>query len=199
MYVAVVGAVAVAMLRHGLFDVDRVISRAIAWGALSLVLVGLFAIVALAVAIPLGGGSAVATALAALASLRVKGRAAKSGYEREVFGHAWADVDRNGCDTRNDILRRDLTAYVLKAGTRGCLVLRGRLRDPYTGNTIGFVRGETAHGIRHGDKISNRNGHRGFRCVIGYVAHVGPNCRQSCDRSFERDERPSLMDRTYDQ
>ena len=41
MYVAVVGAVAVAMLRHGLFDVDRVISRAIAWGTLSLVLVGL--------------------------------------------------------------------------------------------------------------------------------------------------------------
>jgi hypothetical protein len=81
------------------------------------------------------------TALAALASLRVKGRAAKTGYEREVFGHAWADVDRNGCDTRNDILRRDLTAYVVKAGTRGCLVLRGSLRDPYTGTTIGFVRG----------------------------------------------------------
>jgi hypothetical protein len=83
------------------------------------------------------------TALAALASLRVKGRAARTGYEREVFGHAWADVDRNGCDTRNDILRRDLTAYVLKAGTRGCLVLRGSLRDPYTGTTIGFVRGES--------------------------------------------------------
>ena len=59
-----------------------------------------------------------------------QGRAAKTGYEREVFGQAWADVDRNGCDTRNDILRQDLTAYVLKAGTRGCLVLRGSLRDP---------------------------------------------------------------------
>ena len=71
-----------------------------------------------------------------------QGRAAKTGYEREVFGQAWADVDRNGCDTRNDILRRDLTAYVLKAGTRGCLVLRGSLRRPYTGTTIAFVRGE---------------------------------------------------------
>lgn len=82
------------------------------------------------------------TAIAALVALPVKGRAAKTGYEREVFGHTWADVDRNGCDTRNDILRRDLTAYVLKAGTRGCLVLRGSLRDPYTGTTIAFVRGE---------------------------------------------------------
>ena len=83
------------------------------------------------------------TAMAALVTLPVKGRAAKTGYEREVFGQAWADVDRNGCDTRNDILRRDLTAYVLKAGTRGCLVLRGSLPDPYTGTTIAFVRGES--------------------------------------------------------
>ena len=38
----------------------------------------------------------------------MKGRAPLTGYERELFGPAWADVDRNGCDTRNDILRRDL-------------------------------------------------------------------------------------------
>ncbi|MDF2093357.1 DUF1524 domain-containing protein [Knoellia sp. 3-2P3] len=82
------------------------------------------------------------TALAALATLPVKGRAPRTGYEREVFGQAWSDVDRNGCDTRNDILRRDLTAYTLKAGTRGCLVLRGTLDDPYTGATIAFVRGQ---------------------------------------------------------
>lgn len=83
-----------------------------------------------------------APALATLATLPVKGRAAKTGYERELFGQAWSDVDRNGCDTRNDVLRRDLTGYVLKAGTRGCVVLRGTLRDPYTGRTIAFVRGE---------------------------------------------------------
>ena len=34
-YLALVGAVAVAMLRHGLYDVNRVISRTIAWLALS--------------------------------------------------------------------------------------------------------------------------------------------------------------------
>ncbi|WP_246092205.1 GmrSD restriction endonuclease domain-containing protein [Oryzihumus leptocrescens] len=82
------------------------------------------------------------TALAALATLPVKGRAPKTGYARALFGQAWADVDRNGCDTRNDVLRRDLTAYVLRAGTHGCLVLRGTLDDPYTGRTIAFLRGQ---------------------------------------------------------
>jgi hypothetical protein len=81
-------------------------------------------------------------ALAALARLAVKGRAPKTGYGRDLFGQAWADVDRNGCDTRNDILRRDLTSFVLKAGTHGCLVLSGTLHDPYTGTTIAFVRGQ---------------------------------------------------------
>ncbi|MGN6612567.1 MAG: GmrSD restriction endonuclease domain-containing protein, partial [Angustibacter sp.] len=83
------------------------------------------------------------TALAALATLRVAGRAPKTGYERARFGQAWADVDRNGCDTRNDVLRRDLTHYALKAGTYGCLVLKGTLHDPYTGRTIAFVRGQS--------------------------------------------------------
>jgi hypothetical protein len=80
-------------------------------------------------------------AVVALSTLQVKGRAPMTGYTRASFGQAWADVDRNGCDTRNDVLRRDLTAYTLKAGTHGCLVLRGTLHDPYTGRTISFVRG----------------------------------------------------------
>ncbi|HEY7719849.1 MAG TPA: DUF1524 domain-containing protein [Pedococcus sp.] len=83
------------------------------------------------------------SAAAALALLPVKGRAPRTGYERELFGQAWSDVDRNGCDTRNDMLRRDLTDDVLKAGTRGCVVLRGTLADPYTGARIAFVRGAT--------------------------------------------------------
>ncbi|GAB3068618.1 DUF1524 domain-containing protein [Pedococcus soli] len=76
-----------------------------------------------------------------LATLPVKGRAPRTGYDRDRFGQAWADVDRNGCDTRNDILRRDLTRFTLKAGTNGCLVLSGTLADPYTGTAIDFVRG----------------------------------------------------------
>lgn len=81
-------------------------------------------------------------ALDALATLAVKGRAPRTGYDRALFGQAWADVDRNGCDTRNDILGRDLTADETKPGTHGCVVLSGTLRDPYTGTTIAFVRGQ---------------------------------------------------------
>ena len=81
------------------------------------------------------------TAVTTLATLTVKGRAPRTGYDRDLFGQAWADVDRNGCDTRNDILRRDLTGTTLKAGTHGCLVLTGTLTDPYTGTRIAFVRG----------------------------------------------------------
>jgi hypothetical protein len=81
------------------------------------------------------------SALSALATLAVKGRAPKTGYHRALFGQAWADVDRNGCDTRNDVLRRDLSPYVLKPGTNGCRVMSGTLHDPYQGRTIAFVRG----------------------------------------------------------
>jgi len=84
------------------------------------------------------------SALAALTTLAVKGRAPKTGYDRALFGQAWADVNRNGCDTRNDVLRRDLVAFVLKAATHGCVVLSGTLHDPYTGTTIAFVRGQVS-------------------------------------------------------
>ena len=84
------------------------------------------------------------TAAAVLESLAVKGRAPKTGYERAVFGPALADVDRNGCDTRNDILYRDLTSKVFKSGTRECVVLSGTLLDPYSGEKISFLRGVTS-------------------------------------------------------
>jgi hypothetical protein len=73
-----------------------------------------------------------------LATLPVKGRAPKTGYSRDQFGPAWADVDHNGCDTRNDILRRDLTAISWRAGTHDCVVILGVLADPYTAATIAF-------------------------------------------------------------
>ena len=81
------------------------------------------------------------TAEAVLETLAVKGRAPKTGYERSQFGPAWSDVDRNGCDTRNDILYRDLTSKVFKSGTHDCVVLSGILVDPYSGEKIKFVRG----------------------------------------------------------
>ena len=80
-------------------------------------------------------------AIASLETLPVKGRAPKTGYTRDQFGQAWADVDRNGCDTRNDILKRDLTSLTYKAKTRNCVVLSGTLLDRYSGESINFVRG----------------------------------------------------------
>jgi hypothetical protein len=82
------------------------------------------------------------TALAALETLEVKGRAPKTGYDRGEFGPAWADVDHNGCDTRNDVLRRDLTDITTREGTKGCVVLTGTFDDPYSGTTMDFQRGQ---------------------------------------------------------
>ena len=88
--------------------------------------------------------SAPGVALAVLETLPVKGRAPKTGYSRDAFGQRWADVDRNGCDTRNDILKRDMTSIVYKAKTRNCVVLSGTLIDRYSGETINFVRGDVS-------------------------------------------------------
>lgn len=82
------------------------------------------------------------TAAAALATLAVKGRAPRTGYDRDRFGQRWADVDRNGCDQRNDILARDLATETFKPGTRDCVVLSGAFVDPYTGTAVAFVRGQ---------------------------------------------------------
>ena len=82
------------------------------------------------------------SALAALEQIDVKGRAPRTGYERDRFGSGWADTDRNGCDTRNDVLARDLTGEAFVPGTRDCVVLSGTLADPYSGRVIEFVRGE---------------------------------------------------------
>ena len=80
-------------------------------------------------------------ASAVLDTLPVKGRAPKTGYSRDQFGQRWADVDHNGCDTRNDILKRDLTSIIFKPETRNCIVASGILIDRYSGETINFVRG----------------------------------------------------------
>ncbi|GIG41585.1 hypothetical protein Cph01nite_33470 [Cellulomonas phragmiteti] len=89
-----------------------------------------------------------ATGRAALDSLVVKGRAPRTGYDRDQFGPAWADVDRNGCDTRNDVLRRDLVDITVKPGTQDCVVLTGVLDDPYTGESIAFERGERSSEVQ---------------------------------------------------
>lgn len=100
----------------------------------------------------------VADAFAKLNGLPVKGRAPKTGYERALFGDSWTDDvtvadGRNGCDTRNDILRRDLFDIVLKPGSNGCAVLSGILNDPYTATTVEFQRGPATSALVQVDHI----------------------------------------------
>ena len=81
------------------------------------------------------------TAASALSQLTVKSDASTAGYSRDQFGNDWEDVDNNNCDTRDDILKRDLTHVTYKTGNT-CVITSGTLNDPYTGKTINFVRGE---------------------------------------------------------
>lgn len=81
-------------------------------------------------------------AMAQLETLPVKGLELRTRYSRDEFGPAWADTDHNGCDTRNDILARDLIDETFESGTNNCVVTRGTLGDKYTGTTLSFVRGQ---------------------------------------------------------
>lgn len=72
------------------------------------------------------------------------------GYERGcangqrcVFGPAWSDDHpgpggHDGCDTRNNVLARDLVDATFRDGTHGCVVVSGTLADPYSGRRIEF-------------------------------------------------------------
>jgi hypothetical protein len=101
---------------------------------------------------PAAAGSAnpaeASSAAAQLATIPIKGKAPKTGYSRDQFGAAWSDVDHNGCDTRNDILRRDLTSVTAKPGTKDCVIASGTLADKYTGKTINFTRGANSADVQ---------------------------------------------------
>jgi hypothetical protein len=102
---------------------------------------------------PSSASTATLDALAALEKIPVKGRAPKTGYSRNQFGPQWTDVDRNGCDTRNDILKRDLTSIVFREKTRNCVIESGILEDPYSGEKIEFQRGEKTSALVQIDHV----------------------------------------------
>jgi hypothetical protein len=85
----------------------------------------------------------ISAALIELQQLPIKGRAPMTGYSRDQFGPAWPSID--GCDERNDTLRRDLTGITLKDA---CVVTSGTLVSPYTGVTIHFVRGPNSGDVQ---------------------------------------------------
>ncbi|MBF4459377.1 HNH endonuclease family protein [Pseudoclavibacter sp. VKM Ac-2867] len=92
-------------------------------------------------------GAAVAAAAEGLRTVN----SSQTGYDRDLFKH-WSDPDGNGCDARNDMLQRDLTNVVLRDGS-DCIVERGTLNDPYTGEAIPFTRGVATSGAVQIDHI----------------------------------------------
>lgn len=96
-----------------------------------------------------GADAEAGPALAAVDTLTVKGRAPKTGYDRDRFGSPWADTDSNRCGTRDDILKRDLKGVKYRDGG-DCEVSSGELSpDPYTGKDVTFVRGRSQVDIDH--------------------------------------------------
>ena len=104
--------------------------------------------------LPTTASAAANDALTALNQLEVKGRAAKTGYSRAQFPH-WSDPDRNGCDARNDTLKRDLTNITYKVGTRDCKVVGGQLLDPFSGKSLTFSSTKSNIDIDHLVALSN--------------------------------------------
>ncbi|MER5429268.1 HNH endonuclease family protein [Streptomyces sp. NPDC002588] len=90
---------------------------------------------------PLTADADKAAARKLIEELTTKGRGPKTGYDRDKFGYAWMDtadgvpLARNGCDTRNDLIRRDGQNLRFRAGS-DCVVIAMTLHDPYTGTTI---------------------------------------------------------------
>jgi hypothetical protein len=154
----VVGTVALAVAASGLVSLHPRLRRRAPGGrrrvstaasVVLLVLVGVIGTTLLVKAKPESTNTTQAIAqapadsmLSVLGKVEVRGRAPKTGYSRAAFGPAWADTDHNGCDTRNDVLRRDLTAIRARAGTSGCVVVAGLLADPYTGKRIEFSKSD---------------------------------------------------------
>lgn len=95
-------------------------------------------------------------ARAQLAGLPVKGWDRHTDYARYHFGEAWSDdvnveFGHNGCNTRDDILRRDLAQLTVRPGT--CYAATGVLHDPYTGVEIPFTRGPDTSGTVQIDHV----------------------------------------------
>ena len=83
--------------------------------------------------------------LAGIAVIPIRSRG--HDYRRAAFGESWTDDTtapggHNGCDTRNDILDRDLVDKTYVSISR-CpnAVATGVLHDPYTSGTVAFMRG----------------------------------------------------------
>ncbi|MFD7221632.1 HNH endonuclease family protein [Streptomyces sp. NPDC059892] len=81
--------------------------------------------------------------------LTTKGRGPKTGYDRDEFGYAWMDtadgvpLARNGCDTRNDLLKLHGRNVQFRASS-DCVLVSMDLYDPYTGKDIAWKKAKAA-------------------------------------------------------
>ncbi|WP_245569758.1 HNH endonuclease family protein [Gordonia shandongensis] len=98
----------------------------------------------------------VAVARDRLGALTVVDRRPAAGrdYERDAFGPAWTDAAAvagggNGCDTRNDILERDVSVTA-RTAVASCpeAVAAGTLTSPYTGRSMSFRRGRESAAVQ---------------------------------------------------
>jgi hypothetical protein len=87
-----------------------------------------------------GPPSNAVAAMGQLATLTVRPEGPMTGYERDLFGSGWLDLDQDGCDTRNEVLLRDMVDITFKPGST-CELATGTLLDPYTGKAIVWVQG----------------------------------------------------------
>ncbi|MFF5160587.1 HNH endonuclease family protein [Streptomyces sp. NPDC000348] len=90
-----------------------------------------------------------AEAVDLITKVTTKGRGPRTGYDRDEFGYAWMDtadgvpLARNGCDTRNDLLKLHGRDVEFRKGS-DCVVVSMTLADPYTGTTIEWRKQEAA-------------------------------------------------------
>lgn len=130
------------------------------WSALAVFAV-LAVVVAGQVGVPPGSvprisAAQVAQARAALASLDTLPERPPhdAAYDRDAFGTAWTDASDapgagNGCDTRNDILSRDLDVSG-QVSVSSCpqAISSGVLTSPYTGRPVVFERGRSSAAVQ---------------------------------------------------
>jgi hypothetical protein len=137
-----------------------------------------------------------------LATLPVKGWDRHTDFSRYWFGEPWSDdvaveFGRNGCNTRDDILRRDLRELVVRTGT--CYAQTGVLLDPYTGASIPFVRGPTTSDAVQIDHIVScpTPGTRAHASGTSNDGATSPTTRATCLPSAEKptSTRPFAMRR----
>ncbi len=75
-------------------------------------------------------------AINVLETLEVKGRAPKTGYDREQFYKSWPTID--GCSLRQRIIKRELGDTAVVSSEDNCTVISGEFDEPYTGSHLIF-------------------------------------------------------------